>query len=160
MNKGGIGVGSASIVLVFAVLCLTVFSLITYVVAANDKALVQAETRLVVGYYEADALAKRIVAEILVSDVIPTTIEGVNISANWDMYNNADIVEFSCIVSDKKSLFVRISVRGDSFEVMSWMMYDTDEWSFDDRINVWSGPSELVIGDPADVISGLGQLIE
>jgi len=43
MGKSGIGVGSASIVLVFAILCLTIFSLITYVVAGNEKALVDAK---------------------------------------------------------------------------------------------------------------------
>ena len=54
MKNGGIGVGSASIVLVFAVLCLTVFSLITLVVAGNDKVLVDAGAKLVTAYYEAD----------------------------------------------------------------------------------------------------------
>ena len=155
MNKGGIGVGSASIVLVFAVLCLTVFSLITYVVAANDKALVLAEARMVAGYYEADALAERIVAEILDSDHIPPTIQGISIETHWDMHLDAEVVEFACPASDKKALYVRLAIRYDSFDVLSWRTYDTDEWSFDDRMNVWSGSGGFELGDPLNVFSGL-----
>ena len=51
MNKSGIGIGSASVVLVFAVLCLTIFALISYTAAINDKALTEVEVRLVKGYY-------------------------------------------------------------------------------------------------------------
>jgi len=160
MNKGGIGVGSASIVLVFAVLCLTVFSLITYVVAANDKALVEAEAQLVAGYFEADALAERIVAEIMVSDHIPAYVQGVSIESHWDFDLGADVVEFSSEISDKKALYVRVAFRPGSYDVLSWRMYDTDEWSFDDRINVWQGPSEFEIGDPMNVIPGLDLWIE
>ena len=155
MEKGGIGVGSASIVLVFAVLCLTVFSLITYVVAANDKSLVETEAQLVTGYYEADALAERIVAEILNTDVFPESVHGVNIETDWDGYLDAYIVEFSCPISDRNALYVRLAVHEDSYDVLSWRMYNTDEWSFDDRINVWPGPPGIDIGDDMDVWSGL-----
>jgi len=155
MNKGGIGVGSASIVLVFAVLCLTVFSLITYVVASNDKALVEAEARLVKGYYEADALAELVVAEILDSDVIPLSLHGINIEAEWDMWLDADVVEFTCPVSERKALYVRLAVRQDSYDVLVWRMYDTDEWNFDDRINVWPGPPGIDIDEDMDFWSGL-----
>ena len=159
MNKGGIGVGSASIVLVFAVLCLTVFSLITYVVAANDKALVDAEARLVTGFHEADALAERIVAEILDSDETPGTILGIEVEAAWDWESEAEIVYFSSPVSDRRSIFVRLAIHGDSYDIISWRMYDTNEWSFDDSISVWSGPTELEMGDPLDVFTGLDMLI-
>jgi len=156
MNKGGIGVGSASIVLVFAVLCLTVFSLITYVVAANDKALVDAEASLVTGYYEADALAERIVAEILDTDLIPSSVQGIDIETNWDMYLDAELVEFSCPVADRNALYVRLALRSDSYDILSWRMYNTDEWSFDDRINVWQGPQGTEIADPMEAWFGLG----
>ena len=139
-NKGGIGVGSASIVLVFAVLSLTVFSLITYVVASNDKALVVAEAQLVTGFYEADALSERIVAEVLVSRPIPASVQGVSIEHDYDTYLDAEVVEFSCPISDNKALYVKLAVRDTSHEVLSWRMYDTDEWDFNDRLNVWTGP--------------------
>ena len=160
-NSGGIGVGSASIVLVFAVLSLTVFSLITYVVASNDKALVVAEAQLVKGFYEADSLSERIVAEILASDYIPASIQGIDIEHYWDMYLDAEVVEFTCPVSDKKALYVRFAAREDSHDILTWRMYDTDEWDFNDRLNVWLGPGVGIdIGGDLDFWPGLGLFMD
>ena len=139
MGKGGIGVGSASIVLVFAVLCLTIFSLITFVVAGNDKALVDAKVHLVSGYYEADALAEQILVDILKADAVPETIRGVDIYTEWNDELETDTTYFFCSISNIKALYVNIAIRDDSFDILSWRMWDTDEWEFDDSLNVWSG---------------------
>ena len=155
MNKGGIGVGSASIVLVFAVLCLAVFSLISYVVASNDKALVDAEAALVVGFFEADALAEKIVAEILDSDVVPESIHGVSIYQEWDFYTDALIFSFSSPISDVIAIFVRISVFADTFEILSWRMYNSSHWEYDASLNVWLGPELDLFDDGVDFGSGM-----
>ena len=149
MNKGGgVGIGSASIVLVFAVLCLSVFSLIAHLVAGNDKALVDAEATLVKGYYEADALAERILAEILETGAIPFEVRGVDISMNHDTDSGVTMVEFSCPVIDsenpqinmEKELNVKIAFYEDSsYEIRSWKMEDTDTWASDEGLNVWLG---------------------
>ena len=139
MGKGGIGVGSASIVLVFAVLCLTIFSLITFVVAGNERALVDAKVSLVSGYYEADALAELVLTDILAADSVPDSSNGVNIYSQWDEELGADTVYFYCDISDIKSLYVNLALSDDSFDILSWRMRDTDEWVFDDSLNVWSG---------------------
>jgi len=141
-NKGGIGVGSASIVLVFAVLCLTVFSLITFVVAGNDKALVDAETRLITGYYEADTLAEHIVADLINADTMPSEVRGIEISSQWSDELNMETTYFLCPISDVKALYVNLAFHGDSFDILSWRMWDTDEWEIDTSINVWSGEIE------------------
>ena len=138
-NKGGIGVGSASIVLVFAVLCLTVFSLITFVVASNDKALVDAETFLVTGYYEADTLAEHILAELLAADTLPSQVQGIEIRSQWNDELDMETTHFLCPISDIKALYVNLAFHEDSFDILSWRMYDTDDWIFDTSINVWSG---------------------
>ena len=139
MKKSGVGVGSASIILVFAVLCLTVFSLITLLVARNDKALVDAEVELVVGYYEADALAERVFAEIRKAGVITDSIPGVDIKTDLDIESGNGLVEYTCKISDKKALTVKLAVDDSSFEILSWKMIDTEEWVFDDKLNVWDG---------------------
>ena len=139
MGKGGIGVGSASIVLIFAVLCLTVFSLITFVVAGNDKNLVDAKVSLVTGYYEADALAQQILADILAADTLPEATRGVNINTRWDDELDQETTYFFCYISDIKALYVNLTIHEDSFDIHNWHMYDTDEWEFDDSINVWTG---------------------
>jgi len=142
MGKSGIGVGSASIVLVFAVLCLTIFSLITFVVARNDKAIVDAKVEMVTGYYEADTLAELILADILAAGKagdVPGTIRGVEINKTHNEKYNTDTTYFFCDISDTKALFVNLLLHDDSFDILSWRMYDKDEWESDDSINVWTG---------------------
>ena len=133
------GIGSASIVLVFAVLCLTVFSLISYLVAGNDKALVAAEAELVTGYYKADYLAEQILAEIIETGAIPEEVRGVGVWSEWDMEQNADIIHYACPVSDTKELYVKLAISDGTHRILSWMMVDTDEWEFDDTLDVWLG---------------------
>ena len=157
MKKGGIGVGSASIVLVFAVLCLTVFSLITFVIADNDKALADAESELVLGYYNADTLAENIVSEIVQTDALPDSIRDIKIMSDQDLESGANIAYFSCPISGNKELYVRLAIWGDSYDILCWRMCDTDEWVVDDSMYVWQGNDESEIGDPADALSGLVQ---
>ena len=139
MNKGGIGVGSASIVLVFSVLCLTVFSLITFVVAGNDKALVDAEAELITGYYEADALAMLVFSDIISANEIPPDTRGIKIETISDTDLPGTAVSYMCPVSEQKALFVNIVFYAESYRIQSWKMIDTDEWVFDDSLNVWTG---------------------
>ena len=137
MNKGGIGVGSASIVLVFAVLCLTVFSLITLIVAKNNKSLADTEAKLVTNYYEADALAEKILAEIVEAGDIPDSVRGVEIEKHWDMALEMDVASYICPLSDEKELYVKLAFDWDRIEVVNWQMLDIGEWEFDDSLGVW-----------------------
>ena len=139
MNKSGIGIGSASVVLVFTVLCLTVFTLISYTAAGNDKALTDVEARLVKAYYDADTLAECVVAEMIAADTIPGSIRGVEITTQWDWELMADTAEFSCAVSEGKELYVKAVFYGDSYDILSWRMRDTGTWQTDDGLPVWSG---------------------
>jgi len=140
MNKGGgIGVGSASIVLVFAVLCLTVFSLITFMVAGNDNALVVAEAQLVTGYYKADALAEHIISEIYETGRIPGSIRGVDIETARDEDTGRESVHFLCPISDSKALYVELAVSDEGYDILSWRMHNTDTWVIDDSLDVWRG---------------------
>lgn len=139
MNKGGTGIGSASMALMFAVLCLVVFALISYSAAGNDRVLADTEAELVKGYYEADALAEQITAELLAARTIPESLCGVEIFAGWDDTMAAGTAEFSCPVSGRKELYVKIAVREDSYDILSWRMQDAGEWRADENLPVWPG---------------------
>ena len=139
MGKGGMGVGSASIVLIFAVLCLTIFTIITYMVSNNERALIDAKAELVIGYYKADALAEQILQDLLDSDATPDRLHGVDINTKFNEDLDVETTYFYCRISDIKSLYVNLVIRDDSFDILSWRMYAMDEWEFDDTMNVWSG---------------------
>ena len=148
MNKGGggMGVGSASIMLIFAVLCLTVFSLISLSVAESDKTLADTEAELVTQYYIADELAERVLAVILDSDVTPGEILGVTIESEWDMDLFAEVAEYSCPLSDTMELSVKVAVGEDSYDILVWKMVNTGDWVIDDTLKVWTGGDDSSFG--------------
>ena len=140
MNRSGMGVGSASIILIFAVLCLTIFTLISYTSANVDKAMSDISVEIIQSYYEADTLAECILAEILESDTTPDTVFGTDIESEWDF--DIEHIKFSCPVSDSKSLCVEVAIDGgssSSYEILMWKLSDIGEWEADDSLNVWLG---------------------
>jgi len=119
MNRSG--VGSASLILIFSVLCLAVFSLIAYTAAENEMALVKAEAALVVGYYEADAYLELLIAELIAGE------------------RENEIYELTQAVSYGKELYVKIGFFENAYDIQAWGLRDTNEWNPDLRIPVWSG---------------------
>ncbi|MCL1807193.1 MAG: hypothetical protein FWG31_05775 [Oscillospiraceae bacterium] len=141
MGKEGMGVGSASLILIFAVLCLTIFALISLTSAENDKVLTEVNAELVAAYYEADTLAEYILDEILSADVIPETIRGIDIKETVDFFTDESIIAFRCPVTEEKELYVQLSIDMFGYaEILNWKMQDTQEWSDeDDKLPVWQG---------------------
>lgn len=139
MNRDGIGVGSASIVLIFAVLCLTVFAVISLASAISDSAMVDVEADLIRSYYEADTLAESILAELRGTDTLPETVRGVEILSGWDWETDADTVSFVCPISEKKELYVELAGGGGSYDILSWRMRDIGGWENDDSLDLWPG---------------------
>jgi len=137
MNRGGIG--SASIILVFVVLCLTIFAVISLVPALTDQTLVRAEVKLVQGYFEADTLAEQILAEILLVDETPENILGIDINSFWDWNLFLEIASFVIPISDTQILFVEVGIDFDDYHIFAWRMYNIKDWEADENINVWQG---------------------
>ena len=139
MNKSGIGIGSTSLVLIFTILCLSIFCLISHTAAANDLSRAQAEAELVVAYYQADALAERVLAEIIVAENIPAAIQGLQINTDTADGGSVQTAAFNCPISERKELYVKLSKTPDLYEVLSWKMQDTQAWSPDLGRPVWPG---------------------
>ena len=139
MNKGGMGVGSSSIMLVFAVLCLTVFSMISLMVARNNKALADAEAKLVAGYYAADAKAEEIIAHVLeFGGETPYDIVGLHdFWTVWDMESEMETIAFLCDLSAEKELYVRLTVEEGSALILGWQIMDIGTWEFDGSLDIW-----------------------
>jgi hypothetical protein len=132
MNKNSIGVGSSSIVLVFAVICMAIFAVISFASAVSNSALVKAEKELILGYYQADVLAGNIFAELLLADRIPDSVHGVEIHSGWDWDLGVEIVSFVCGVTYKKELYVVIAAHEEEMDILEWRMRDIGEWETDD----------------------------
>jgi len=138
----GGGVGSASIVLVFVVLGLTIFALISLIPALTEQTLIYREITMVQSYYSADALAEEILAEILRAPQIPSTVNNINITSNWSWDLLALVVSFATPISDTKVLYVSVAIEDNHYQILSWQMEDSRLWEEDNTVNVWTGDTE------------------
>lgn len=137
MNKNGMGYGSASVVLVFATLCLTIFALISLTSANAEKKTADRMEGIVTGYYEADTLAERILAEILAAEEIPDEAGGVEITTS--QAGGAKYAIFYCPVSGTMELYVEVAIYEGHYDILHWEMQDTGVWEIDGGINLWDG---------------------
>ena len=139
MLKRG-GIGSASIALIFVVLCMTIFTVISFVFAISEESLIQNEVDSVKAFYAADTLAEQVLAEILSAEgAVPVSAMGIDIFSRWDIGLMAEIVYFTIPVMDNSELYVAIELDGFNYNIISWRMYPMGLWEADDNINIFQG---------------------
>ena len=131
MNKKGLhtfpAVGLSSLLVIFAVLCLAVFALLTVSTARADANLSRKNREAALQYYQAELEADRCIARLRGGEVLP----GVN--------REGDIYTFSCPVSDTKMLEVQVLIQGESCRILRWQSVSTTHWKTDEKLPVWSG---------------------
>ncbi len=133
MNKSKRGValvGGSSLLVIFSVLCLTVFALLALSTVKADIRIADASVEAIEDYYRADCEAEDILARIR-SGNIP---EGVKQEEN--------IYAYSCPVSDTQVLSVIAEVTGEEYTIYQWKVILTEQWSPEEYINVWTPEEE------------------
>ncbi|MCL2168456.1 MAG: hypothetical protein FWB74_00355 [Defluviitaleaceae bacterium] len=144
MNRGGIG--AASIILVFVVLCLVIFAVVALRPALTDRELVEQEVELVQGFFAADALAERIVAELIHMDYAPAELLGIEITSYWDWDLFLEIASFGVPINETQILHVEIGLDFGHYQIFQWRMVSLREWEAYDGIDVWQGDDDFFIG--------------
>ena len=120
MNKKKHGImltGGSSLLVIFAVLCLTVFALLTLSTVKADLRLADASVQAVEAYYRADCEAEELLA-LLREGKLP---EGVKKEGTRYTY--------TCPVSETQSLHVVVDVQGTDYRIEQWKLITTEEWS-------------------------------
>ena len=101
-------VGGSSLFIIFAVLCLTVFTLLTLSTSLADRRLSDASAKSVSDYYAADLEAEAILASIR-SGNVPDGVE-----------QNGNVYSYSCSISPTQALFVEIRFDDGIWTVLRW----------------------------------------
>jgi hypothetical protein len=136
MNRNG----AASIMLVFSVLALTIFAVVSFVPALREEALMERELARVTAFYEADARAEEILSLILSGANVPGEIDGVYIDFYWDWDLLAEIISFAYPINDTLDLFVAIAIDIDyNYQILEWRVRHIDDWDADTGMNIWEG---------------------
>lgn len=125
-------VGGSSLLVVFAVLCLTVFALLSLSTVQADRRLADASVETVSAYYAADCQAQEILARLR-SGEVP---EGVTVVEDL---GTATYAYYSCPMTETQSLEVEVRLDGTSYQILSWQTVATGEWELDESMNLWDG---------------------
>ena len=121
-------VGGISLLVVFAVLCLTVFALLSLTTVRADERLGDASAEAVQAYYAADCAAQEILARLRLGE----TPEGVIFLVDRAMY--------SCPISETQELEVSVELGlNGSYRVLRWRAVPTGEWTADGGLDLWDG---------------------
>ena len=118
-------IGVSSLLVIFSVLCLTVFAMLSLVTARANDRLLERQRIAVLGRAEAEAEAERTLAGIRAGDVP----EGVA--------RDGDLYTFTCRISDTAYLEVRAEVSGPDYRILTWQEKADINWENDETIDVW-----------------------
>ena len=104
MRRGGhMGTGTVSLILMFSVLCIVIFALLTVSTAAGEHALAEKAAQTQQAYYQADSRAADIAAQILAArDSRPGEIDGVAVT--WSQGEEGGLTaSFACPVDQERT---------------------------------------------------------
>ena len=149
-KNAGIGVGYITVMIIFAVLCLTIFAVLSFHAAGSNDALNARAGNYLNEYYEADMSAKEILFKL---DRIAKTsrdslfftesfeeaageIDGVSVKAA----NGGCTAEFVVSVNERQNIFVSITFfeHTREYRINSWQNV-TDAFDENTGLNVWDG---------------------
>ena len=123
-------VGGSSLLVIFIVLCLVVFAMLSLSSVQADGRLSKASAEAVHAYYAADCEAETILAQLR-QGIVP---EGVRVSENRYRYE--------CTISETQRLVVEVEINGEDYRVLRWQTESTLTWEEKDTLNLWDGITE------------------
>lgn len=117
-------VGAGSLLTIFAILCLTVFAVLSLSSALAEKRLAEASARSVSAYYQADTEAEEIFARLTNAEK-PAGVE-----------TDGERFYYSCPISERQSLEVCLYGAEGEWSVLSWQATAHTEEE-DNTLPVW-----------------------
>lgn len=122
------GVGVSSLLTIFAVLCLTVFALLSVSTVQAQTRLAEKSRQATLAHYEAECRAEEVLARLRAGEM-PEGVEN----------SGEHVYTYSCGLSDTQTLAVWVAVTDSDYEILRWQVVSTTQWQADDRIPVWKG---------------------
>ena len=127
-------VGGSSLLVIFAVLCLTIFALLGLSTVQADGRLSDTSAEAVSAYYAADCQAEEIFSRLRNGE-LPA---GVTV--------NGEICSYGCPISETQTLLVELRETDGSWVVLRWQAVYTADWEPDTKLDLWGGESAADLG--------------
>lgn len=148
-QKGSIG--SSTLILIFIILCLATFALLSLSNAGGDRNLANKNAEAVRTYYEADSQGEQFVQMVdqAVQEVRQETSDQVKqqqkLAEKLGNYYNADsrTAETDIPMAFDQALHVELALDGQAnYSIRSWRVYNQKDYEIDNKIPVWDGGSQ------------------
>lgn len=119
-------IGGSSLLVIFAVLCLTVFALLSLSTAQAEKRMSDASAQALTAYYAADLEAEQIFARLRAGENVPGVQE------------NAGLYSYSCPISEQQILEVELENKENTWHVCRWQVI-ARSGTVSETLPVWNG---------------------
>ena len=154
-----ISTGTSSILMIFVVLCLTTFAVLSYVTANADDKMTNTANKNIESYYKADANAQTVLekidsklneikniddyisAFIDTAEIFPYGLDGVNLISE----KGSPVIKFDIEIDSTSKLEVEIKtefISGESkaiYKIIKYKKVSTIDWDIDELPGLWEG---------------------
>lgn len=125
--------GISALLVIFAVLCLTVFAILAISTVEADRKLADKSLKQVQNYYAADAMAEEVLSSLRQGE-IPEGVSRIGLTEEgWTTY------EYKCPISETQHIAVKVAINGRQYQVIRWQVVSSFQWESDENLNVWDG---------------------
>lgn len=146
-SRNKVNIGLSSLILIFIVLCLSTFGLLSLSSARGDLELAQRGAQAVREFYEADSKGQQWLAE---TDQILRQMEGssleekkaalaVRAGNTCDEENSLISTEIPMERGQSLHIDLKLKEGKERYEIRSWYVYDSGEYEIDNDVRVWDG---------------------
>ena len=154
-RQWGIGVGSASVLIIFVLLCLTVFATLSLVSAQADLRLAERAAETTAAWYEVDGRAAEFLCALdqafeetsspaeLPDARVAEILEGAAVLDDSLGYDGARLLRYQVAVDENRAIEAAVSYTvsesGLSRRIESWRTVQTGGFAVEEPMTLWQG---------------------
>lgn len=132
-------VGASSLLVIFAVLCLTVFAMLSLSTVQADKRLSDRSAAAALGYYGADTAAEEMFARLRAGELPDGVTVTTYTAAKDGAAIQGSVYSYTCAISETQAIRVELAQQDGVWTVLRWQAVSTTEWEANDSIDIWDG---------------------
>jgi hypothetical protein len=138
-RRPGFNVGSASIIMVFSVLCLTIFAVLSVVTANSDLNLTRRASSAIQDFYTAEYRAET--RALSIKEAMDNGADAdAAASGEGAIYDaSSGTISYTEAVDHRRELRVTLLLEDGALSINNWILTVNDNWNPDNALPVWPG---------------------
>lgn len=139
-------VGLLTLLVIFVVLCLSIFAALSLKTARYHLTLAQRSAQAVTDYYAADSTCTKLSNQLYTlwqqggSDQALAAVIAPS-GGTAQRQDGVLVLDWTCPIDDSRTLRVEVAA-GETYTVRQWSIVSAGDWNADDSLPVWGGEEE------------------